>query len=161
MTQTGFFMTMGGLGISLAGFAGLFSALHPSAAESNPAVYRWRIRRIVLASFQLAYLGFGTVALHSVTQDIALTARVISGVAAALWILDVARSKPGPAWPDENDRKWAMRSTLVLAAVMAGNVFVGTEAYLQFVMLIFLLGPALVFLRAVDEATTPVEEDSP
>ncbi|MDH3189223.1 MAG: hypothetical protein OEM39_01070 [Acidimicrobiia bacterium] len=151
---------MGGLGISLAGFAGLFSALHPSTGEANPAVYRWRIRNIVMSSIQLTYLGFGAVALYSVTQDVVVTSRLVSFVAAGLWVVDVIRSKPGPAWPDDTDRKWAMTSTLVWATVMAGNVVVGSEGHLQFVMLIFLLGPVLIFIRAVADATRPTEEES-
>lgn len=58
MTHTGFFLAMGGLGVSLAGFAGLCSALHAPGVEANPAVYSWRVRTIVMSSFQLAFIGF-------------------------------------------------------------------------------------------------------
>jgi hypothetical protein len=42
---------------------------------------------------------------------------------------------------------------------MAGNVVVGSEAYLQIVMLILLLRPALVFIRSVVDATASTTAD--
>ncbi len=154
-------MAMGGLGISLAGFAGLFSALHPTAMEDEPEVYRWRIRQIVISAFQLAFLGFGVVVLYEFTEDVATTSRVISFIAAALWVFSaVVDVRPGPAWPNDTDRKGARISTLVFAAIMAGNVVAGTEPYLMAVMLILLLAPSLTFIRAVVEATREPPADS-
>ena len=144
-------MTMGGVGISLAGFAGLFSVL--GGQDDAPAVYRWRLRHIVLTAFELTFLAFGTVVLFRLTDDIPLTARVISGIAATLYVVGVVQAKPGPAWPDERDRIWARRATLFWAALMAGNLIAGEEPYLQAVMLIFLLSPVLVFIRAVIDRT--------
>jgi hypothetical protein len=61
MSQTGYFMAMGGLGVSLAGFAGLLAALHHPDAGSPQDVYRWRIRETVISAFQLAFLAIGSV----------------------------------------------------------------------------------------------------
>jgi hypothetical protein len=41
-----YFMAMGGLGVSLAGFAGLIAALTPEQSKDS-AVARWRIGHIV------------------------------------------------------------------------------------------------------------------
>ncbi len=154
-------MAMGGLGISLAGFAGLFSALHPTATEDEPEIYRWRIRQIVTSAFQLAFLGFGVVVLYEITEDVGVTARVISFLAAAMWVISaVVYGRPGPAWPNETDRKAARIASLVWAAIMAGNVVAGTEPYLMVVMLILLLGPSLTFIRAVVDATREPRADS-
>ena len=161
MSQAGFFMAMGGLGVSLAGFAGLFTALHPSAMDDEPEVYRWRIRQIVTSAFQLAFLGLGVVVLYEITEDVATTSRIISFIAAALWVISaVVYGRPGPAWSSETDRKAALIATLAWAAIMAGNVVAGTEPYLMVVMLILLLGPSLTFIRAVVDATREPRADS-
>ena len=74
-----------------------------------PAVYRWRIREIVTSSFRPPFLGFGVIAVHGFTEDVATTARIISGLAAVGGIVSIVTSmRPGPAWPDETDRKWAV-----------------------------------------------------
>lgn len=153
MSQLGFFMAMGGLGVSLAGFAGLFTALHRPDKELNLDVYRWRIRHIVVSSFQLSFVAFGVVVFYEATGDVAMTSRVFSGIAAAIFATSAALQKPGPAWPNETDRKAAMISTLVWAAVMAGNVIMGVEWYLMTVMLVLFLAPVLTFVRAVIDAT--------
>ena len=44
-----YFMAMGGLGVSLAGFAGLIAALTPKKAAASP-VTKWRITQIVVWS---------------------------------------------------------------------------------------------------------------
>ena len=42
---------------------------------------------------------------------------------------------------------------MVWLIVIAGNVFVGSQNYLRIVMLLLLLTPALVFIRATIDAT--------
>lgn len=152
MLQTGFFMTMGGLGVSLAGFAGLFTALR-SADQENPHVYRWRIRQMVLSAFQLTFVSLGAVVFYEATNNLALTARIFSGIGALIFATGAAMFTPGPAWPDEVDRRAAKAATFVWAALMAGNVTVGAGWYLMAVMLILLLAPVLVFVRAVIDST--------
>ena len=68
--------------------------------------------------------------------------------------------QPGDAWPDEVDRKWAVRASWVWVLIMGGNAIVGSEPYLRLVMLLLLVGPALTFIRAVVQATAaePVEQ---
>ena len=156
MSQTGYFMAMGGLGVSLAGFAGLLAALRPNQEASHSDVYRWRIRETVISAFQLTFNAIGTVVFYEATKDVALTARVFSGIAAAMFVFGAAvRARPGPAWPNEADRKAARFATYGWAVVMAANIVIGAEWYLMAVMLILLLAPVLVFVRAVIDATSP------
>lgn len=63
-----FFMSMGGLGLSLAGFAGLIAALTPSEAAVS-AVTKWRITHIVVWGLQLTFIGFGVVAVNAIVED--------------------------------------------------------------------------------------------
>ena len=147
-------MTMVGLGVSLAGFGGLFSALHHGDSEMEPAVYRWRMREIVTSSFLLAFLGFGVVVVHGFTDDLSATARIVSALAlVAGTVRLLVSTRPGPAWPNETDRKGAIGGSVVWLAVIAGNVFAGSQNYLRVVMLLLLLTPALVFIRATVDAT--------
>jgi len=161
MLDSAFFMTMGGLGVSLAGFAGLFSALHQAEQEMEPAVYQWRIREIVTTSFRLAFLGFGVIAIHGFTEDVATTARIVTTLAVVSAVVQILTSmKPGPAWPNETDRMGALVGSWVWTAVIAGNVIAGSQAYLRVVMLLLLLSPALVFIRATIDATGVRVEDA-
>ncbi len=159
MLDTGFFMTMGGLGVSLAGFGGLFSALHHDDGGMAPAIYRWRMREIVTSSFLLAFLGFGVVVVHGFTDDLSATSRIITALALVSGIVRLRIStRPGPAWPNETDRTGAIAGSSVLLVVVAGNVIAGSQNYLRIVMLILLLSPALVFIRATIDATGPATE---
>jgi hypothetical protein len=154
MLDTAFFMTMGGLGVSLAGFGGLFSALHHDDSGMDPAIYRWRMREIVMSSFRLAFLGFGVVVVHGFANDVAATSRIISALALVTGLASLITStKPGPAWPNETDRRGAIAGSSVWLAIIAGNIVVGSQNYLRLVMLILLLPPALVFIRATLDAT--------
>ena len=159
MLDTAFFMTMGGLGVSLAGFGGLFSALYHGDGQMAQAVYRWRMREIVTSSFRLAFLGFGTVVLYGFTDDVQTTARLISALAVISGAVNVATSmKPGPAWGNERDRIGAIVGSTFWIVIIAVNVVAGSHNYLRLVMLLLLLSPALVFVRATVDATRSADE---
>lgn len=64
----------------------------------------------------------------------------------------VTAMRPGPAWPNEMDRKWSVGASWFWAVVMAGNTIAGSQPYLRAVMLVVLLSPALVFIRATSPA---------
>src|SRR5436190_16148095 len=70
-----YFMAFGGLGLSLAGFAGLISAL-TRRPSTNMVLVAYRVRTIVFLGFSLTFVGFVTVALYSVTgADVPATVR--------------------------------------------------------------------------------------
>ena len=149
-----FFMAIGGLGVSLAGFAGLIAALAPEQ-HRNSAIARWRIGRVVVWGLHVTILGFGVVALFALLEDETLTARVASGVAALVFSIRSWRSsRPGPAWPDDRYRQFVIALWAFELAIVLGNVVLGSVAYLQVIMLVFLAEPAAVFIAAIQEATT-------
>ncbi len=149
-----FFMALGGLGVSLAGFAGLIAALTPERQKGS-AVARWRISHIVIWGLHLTFLGFGVVAVFAVVGDAPTTARLASGVAAVLLAVREWRStRPGPAWPSERERRFVQAVSTTGVLFMVANVVVGSVGYLHVVMLMMLLAPALVFAAAVRDATT-------
>jgi hypothetical protein len=156
VSQAGFLMAMRALGVSLAGFAGLFATLRSPDRHANRDVDRWRIREIVVSSFELTFVGFGVLVFYEFTDDIELTVRAASVVAAGLTVVaSIVSGRPGPAWSSERDRMGARAAGVVSALVMVAGVFVASEAYLMAIMLILLLRPTLVFVRAVVDASQP------
>lgn len=145
-----FFMALGGLGVSLAGFAGLIAALTPKKAAASP-VTKWRITHIVVWSLQLTFIGLGVVALYAIIEDATTTARVASGLAALIHVSRFRANRPGPAWPRENERRAAQWFTAVITLALAGNILVGSVGYLHAIMIVLLLGPASIFATGVRE----------
>ena len=100
-----YFMAVGGLGVTLAGFAGLIAALEGRTGVRQSAIDGWRIRHVVYQGFGVTFVAFATVALYTVTQDVARTVQ-LGTVAAVLTVAANWRSLlPGPAWPDDRRRK--------------------------------------------------------
>jgi hypothetical protein len=156
-----FFMAIGGLGVSLAGFAGLIAALAPEQQRTS-AVARWRISRVVGWGFHVALVGFGVIAIFALLENATQTARVASGVGALILSIRSWRSsRPGPAWPEEGWRRstmvlWAFEVVFVLV-----NVVLGSVGYLHLIMLLFLAEPAAVFVAAIYDATSGTTASRP
>jgi hypothetical protein len=145
-----YFMAVGGLGVSLAGFAGLIAALG-SRPGSPSAVAVWRIRNIVVGGFAITFAGFGTIVLYTVTREnLGLTVR-LSSLSLALFqtYLVAWESRPGPAWPSERHRRVAVVLTLVGLGLMLGNVVAGRLGLLQFLFLAALVNPVSIFVFTV------------
>lgn len=150
-----FFMGLGGLGISLAGFAGLIAALSPESLRGS-AVVRWRISHIVVWALHLTFVGFGVVAIFAFTKDAELTARIASLTAAVLVGGRQWRStRPGPHWPNEQQRQRMMIRASVITMLILVNAWLGSVAYLHLVMLLLLLAPSLIFVAAIRDVTAP------
>ena len=145
-----FFMSMGALGMSLAGFAGAIGALTPRKMAAS-AVTKWRITQIVVWGLQLTVIGFGVVAVYSIVEDASATARIASGAAAFIHLLRLRSIRPGPAWPNETERRNNLWGTWALAVVMAVNLILGSVGYLHAIMLLLFLGPASIFATGVKE----------
>jgi hypothetical protein len=149
-----YFMGLAGLGVTLAGFAGLIAALDRRPMARSPVTI-WRIRNIVLGGFTITLVGFGTVALYTLTrEDLQLTCRLSSLLLVAVNLVPIwFESRPGPAWPTERGRRFAIGSSLVVVAADLGNVVVGGLGYLQILFLVQLLGPLSIFFNTVRDAT--------
>jgi hypothetical protein len=152
-----YFMAIGGLGVTLAGFAGLIAALH---GPEGP-VAAWRVRNIVFQGFSVTLVGFATVALYGLTQDVTLTVRLASAVMvvvtlAARW----GETRPGPAWPNERTRRGYILTELVVAIAIIVNIALASVGYLQLLLLFLLSVPAGTFARSVRDATRGTDADS-
>jgi hypothetical protein len=144
-----YFMAFGGLGVSLAGFAGLVAALDRSPGTRS-AVAAYRVRGIVFLGFALTLIGFGTVALYTlIGGNLALTVRVSTVALALMPVRGLFESRPGPAWPDERERRFSLAILWVLIAVTLGNVFFASLGYLQLALLLQLSGPMTIFFNTI------------
>jgi hypothetical protein len=152
MPGESFFMAFGGLGLSLAGFAGLISALNPH--PSNAVIAAYRIRTIVFLGFTLTFAGFGTVALYSVTSgDLAATVRLGTLLMAISFLRGLLiDTRPGPAWPNEGERRLGFAILLLMMAITLGNLAVASVGYLQAVLLLGLIGPVTIFYNTIRDA---------
>ncbi len=155
-----YFMAFGGLGVSLAGFAGLISALDRSPA-AHSAVAAYRVRGIVFLGFCLTLIGFGTVALYTVTEgNLTLTIRIATVALALMAVRGLIDSRPGPAWRTEGERRVSIGILVVMMAVTLGNVFVANLGYLQLLFLLQLSGPMSIFYNTIRDTTTAHPEDA-
>jgi len=163
MPGESYFMALGGLGASLAGFAGLIAALHRWPVASWP-VTAWRIRNIVIGGFVVTFAGFGTVAAYAATGgEGTLTARIVSALLAAEHLLRLLNSRPGPEWPSETNRRYAFAFGLVETVVLLANVVVGSLPLLQVLLLVELSGPTSIFINTVRDiarAPAPAGDDA-
>jgi hypothetical protein len=150
-----YFMAVGGLGVTLAGFAGLIAALQ----GPEGAVAAWRIRNVVYLGFSVTFIGFGTVALYTITQEVTLTVRLASILMlltrAALW----GEFRPSAAWRDERQRRGGIGIQIVFAGLAILSIVVASLGFFQLLVLLFLSAPAGIFARAVRDVTRGASPD--
>ena len=145
-------MSIGAIGVSLAGFAGLISALHRTPAATT-AVAAYRIRGIVFLGFSLTFIGFGTVALFALTDgNLTLTVRLATLLCLAAHLWGFRESRPGPQWRSERERRASLAILTVLAVVTLGNLVVASVGYLEVLLLLVLFGPVSIFYNTVRDA---------
>jgi hypothetical protein len=144
-----YFMAVGGLGVTLAGFAGLIAALQ---GTRGPAA-AWRIRNVVYGGFGVTIIGFATVALFTTTQDIPLTVRLASVLMVVTRAASWGQLRPSAAWRDERQRRGAIIIQVVFAIAVVVNIALASVGYLQLLLLVMLTAPAGIFALAVRDVT--------
>ena len=151
MTDEFFFITFGGLGVSLAGFAGLIHALDRSEDADDP-ITKWRIRSIVLAGFSVALSGLVVWPLFRLTEDVTLTVRLASAVLFLMYLqMSVRTLRPGPEWPDHN--LWRINlalASLTLAATLV-NALIASVGFLELLFVVAVAQPMGTFIRAIHD----------
>ena len=146
-----FFLTFGGLGVSLAGFAGLIHALDRSDDADNPQT-KWRIRNIVIGGFTVALAGLLTWPVFGFTQDVDTTVRIVSAYFVFGLIRQVSADvRPGPAWPSDTRRKVFLGIGMAIMGVALVNVVVASIALLELLFFLAIGGPIGTFIRAVGD----------
>ena len=145
-----YFMAVGGLGVTMAGFAGLVAALQ---GREGP-VAAWRIRNVVYQGFGVTVAGFAPVALYTLTQDLILTVRLASVVLVLTRAATWGELRPSAAWRTERQRRGGIILQLAFAIAAGLNVALASIGYLELLLLVFLLAPAGIFALAVRDVTS-------
>jgi hypothetical protein len=152
-----YFIAVGGLGVTLAGFAGLIAALEGRAGETRAPIAAWRIRHVVFQGFGVTFVAFAIVAFFALTDDVAVTVR-LGTIAGVLSIAANWRSlMPGAAWPDERRRWGAIVARSIVGVVGLTNLAVASVGFLELYLLVILSGPASTFILAVADVTHGAE----
>jgi hypothetical protein len=147
-----FFMAMAAIGVSLAGFASIISALDRRPIAHSP-IAAYRITSIVFLGFSLTIAALGTVAAYTVTgESLTLTMRVGTILLALPYVRGFLQARPGPAWPSERVRWGTIAGLAILTAITLGNLIFANLGYLQLLMLAGLIGPVQVFYNTVNDA---------
>jgi hypothetical protein len=154
MPSESFFLAFGGLGLSLAGFAGVISALKPGR-PSDSLVTGYRIRTIVFLGLSLTFVGFGTVAVYTITDgDVVAAVRVGTLLMAVPFLRGLLiDTRPGPAWASERERWFSIAVLVVMMALTLGNLVVANVGLLQALMILGLIGPVSIFYNTIKDAT--------
>jgi hypothetical protein len=158
MPNEGYFMAMGGLGVSLAGFAGLITAFDRTAISGSPvAIYR--ISGIVFLSFAVTFAGFGIIVAYEATgHDLPLTIRIGTILLALPYVRGFLQARPGPSWPDERQRWMTIASLVVLTLATLANVVFASLGYLEVLVMAGLLGPITIFYNTIRDYTRAAPE---
>src|ERR1700716_1849895 len=115
MTGQPFFLTMAGISLSLAGFAGLLASFR-QPTQPWTVTDLWRLRRIVNRSFASLFLALAPVPLFGIIGDEAAAIRIASAVFAAIVLADLAMLTP------EWRRRWPDDRGLYVAWVISGSI---------------------------------------
>ena len=145
-----FFMALGGLGVSLAGFAGLIAAFGRGKGAPDP-VQAWRIANIVIGGAVLTLTGFGAIAIYLLVDDPTLTVRIASGLLTLFTLLrGFSLLGAGPAWEGyERRRRLYTIGFVLITTATAINVSVGSVGLLGMLMVFNLFDVFGIFMNAV------------
>ena len=148
MRDAFFFLSLAGLGLSVAGFAGLVSAFR-RRDEGWTRTELWRLRTIARLSFTLVFLALLPFPLFALSGDEVLVIRLMSALVVLLYVGDIVAPRfDRDNWPS---RSW-LASALVDAAfalVSLVNLFVAQTGLLELALILRLLHPINLFLRVL------------
>ncbi len=151
MTDEFFWLAFAGLGVSLAGFAGLIHAFDRREDAHHP-ITKWRVRNIVAGGFGIALSGLLVWPVFRLTEDVELTVRITSAFL-LLQFLPQMRSvfRPGPEWPDESQRRVVLGSSILMSLLVISNVVIGSVGFLELLFFLAVAGPIGIFIRAIGD----------
>ena len=141
-------MLMGSLGVTLAGFAGLISVVG-SRGRALGAVERWRVHHIVTRGFAVSVVALTTIVVFAATGQLDPTVRIATVLLLLARVSFWSQSRPGPAWPNEQTRRRVRGNWLTGIALVASNFYFASVPLLQGLLLLELVSPMIVFVRAV------------
>jgi hypothetical protein len=153
MTDAGLFMAFAGVAVSLAGFAGVIAALSGRPGEHS-AILAYRITNIVFLGLTRAIAAYATLIAFTLSgNDVALAVRVGTVVLLLPYLRGFRELRPGPAWPDNRQRRLGLVWLVGLILLTGLNIVFASVGYLEVLLLVALtIGPGLIFYNTVREA---------
>lgn len=158
MRDAFFFLSVAGLALSVAGFAGIVSAFR-NREQGWTRTELWRLRAIPRLSITLVFLALLPFPLYALTGDEALVVRVASGLVIVAYVAEMAAAAFDRAsWPG---RTWLVGAvgSAVFGLVSLVNLVVAQVGLLEIALLLLLLEPAALFVRVLGRFEPPVIED--
>ena len=157
MTDQFWFTTVAGIALSVAGFAGLVTALRREGRWSRADL--WRLRNIVRVSLTLVVFGLIPQPIYrAVGGDEQLTIRIVSALVVVFLADAIRRVLPER---DEWGGSWLMSTLLIVGAQLAvqlANVLVASLPVLMFGLVMLLAFPMQLFLRVIRDFQPPTED---
>jgi len=152
----GFFTTIAGLAISLAGFGSLIAWLRDDPRGWD-AVNLWRLKTIVRHALSIAFICLALVPAHTITQDETATVRIGSAFIAALALSDIWRHRRRDPAVWDTPASWAvfMVASATLGLGLLGNLVWAGLGVVQVGALVMLSSPAGIFSNFVREIGRP------
>jgi hypothetical protein len=152
-----FFLSIAGLGLSVAGFSGLVAALR-RRDEAWTRTELWRLRAIPRLSFVVVFLALAPFPLFALTGDEALVIRIASGFVVLAHLYEIIAPRFEMAdWPGQS---WVINAAAnsVAALLSVANLFVAQTGLLEIALLFQLLHPVDLFIRVLGHFEPPVAD---
>ena len=150
MTGQPFFLTMAGISLSLAGFAGLLASFR-QPSQPWTVIDLWRLRRIVNRSFASVFLALAPVPLFGIIGDEAGAIRIASALFAVMVLVDLVLLTPEwrRLWPGDRGLYVAWLISGSLSLLLAANVALASAGVYELGLVLILLWPATIFMRVL------------
>ena len=155
MIDSGFFLAIAGLGVSIAGFAALMFSFRKGEVGR---VTGWRIRHIVTGGFTVTAVSLGVVAVALLADDADLQVRLASvlGAISALPNMWIYRSLRDPEIFATRAQvvAWVVADVLI-EGVFILNVFIASYAVVVVMWVVMVASAMSLFAREVNRLYTP------
>lgn len=147
-----YFITLAGLGVSLAGFASLIAWLREDATRWD-AVNLWRVKSIVRNALSVTLVCLLLVPIHSLTASMTATIAWGSGGLAFLHLAEVAtnRGRDSVVWHPASSWLVFIAINTALLGLQLLNFGWRSLGVLQLGILLFLTSPAGIFYNFISE----------
>lgn len=156
MIDTGTYMILGSVALSMAGFASLLTAFH--RGEAMPRLMAWRIRYIVTGGLIGAIMSFVLVAVASFTDN--------SDVVVRFGMVMVLLSNLPMRWSwrslsdtevfrTEAERKSWIAGGVLTDLIVTLNLVLASTALTLAIWVFVVVAPATIFINVMSELYTP------
>jgi hypothetical protein len=146
-----FFLTFGGLGISLAGFAGLIFVLDRRKDPDHP-IARWRVMHIGSTGLSIAQTGLVVFPAFYLSDSVELTVRITSLIGLLLFSGPKFNlHRRSPAWPNERRRQVNIAIEFATAIGWIISVVIGSVGFLMLLFVVWISGGIGTFMTAITE----------